>query len=41
LSGLPTRAAKQAGLSKRGRQSQSMAPSRLTSAQVRQLPMRP
>ena len=38
-SGVPSRAAKQAGLSKRGQQSQSTEPSRETSAAVSQSPM--
>ena len=39
LSELPSKAAKQAGLSKRGQQSQSIDPSLLTSAAVRQSPI--
>jgi hypothetical protein len=39
FSGVPTNAAKQAGLSKRGQQSQSMEPSRLTSAALWQSPI--
>ena len=40
-SGVPSSAAKQAGESKRGRQSQSMEPSVPTSAAVRMLPITP
>ena len=39
LSGVPTRAAKQAGLSKRGQHSQSIEPSRLTRAALWQSPI--
>jgi len=39
LSGVPTIAAKHAGLSKRGQHSQSIEPSRLTSAALRQSPI--
>ncbi len=39
LSGVPTRAAKQAGLSNRGQHSQSIEPSRLTRAALWQSPI--
>ena len=41
FSGVPSSAAKQAGESKRGRQSQSIEPSRPTKAAVTRLPIRP